>query len=78
MNHMIMVIKCTKLYDPEACDWFGSYFAYQASILYDATTLTSNRLHRLLFFSIIVTKHTKVCDPGAYSSVYILPTRFLY
>jgi hypothetical protein len=37
---MIMVIKGTKLYDPESCNGLFPYLAYNASILHDAAILT--------------------------------------
>jgi hypothetical protein len=37
---MIMLIKCTKSYNPEAYNGLVPYLAYNASILDGATTLT--------------------------------------
>jgi uncharacterized membrane protein len=72
---LIMVIKSTKLYDPEA---YGSVsilptrFFYQ--VILRPLTLKNNRTLPL----IVVIKTTKLNDPEANCLVSILPTRFFY
>jgi hypothetical protein len=68
-----MVVKSTKLYDPEAYSWFlSSIKRFSTKWCYDFDLWALNLKNNMVFILIMMIKCTKLYGPAAYDSVYIL------